>query len=916
MQQIVERYGGTVEKFIGDAVMAVFGVPIAHEDDALRACRAAVEMREALPALGVGGRIGVSTGEVVTGTEERLATGDAVNVAARLQQAARPGEVLVGEQTLQLVHGAVEVEALEPLELKGKAQPVDAYRLLDVHDPPERSHETPFVGRGRELALIEAAWERALSARRCELVTIIGEAGVGKSRLFAEALARTEGRVVQGRCLPYGEGITFWPVVEVIKQLDALPSDPAAAAAIHSLLGESSVGASAEEIAWAFRKLLEERAPLIVVFDDIQWGEETFFDLLEHVALLSSSAPILLLCMARPELLERRHAWPVALRLEPLPGDEVEELIGERVAPELRERIANAAGGNPLFVAEMLVMTEHGNGDVTVPPTLRALLSARLDQLEPSERRALECGAVEGELFHRGAVQALAPEEVQVTSRLASLVRKGLIRPDKAQFPGEDGFRFRHLLVRDAAYDELPKFARAERHERFASWLEERGRELVELDEILGYHLERAAAYRAELGQPKQELAARAGELLAAAGQRALARGDDRAAASLLNRALRLTRPARLDVGLELDLAEAMSADPRKAMSIAESAAERAKAFGDERGEAVARVVAAEFRQELATDDGADELEANAKSALALLEKTADHAALARVWHVLGEGVANFYGRNEEWAHAAEQAIRHSRLAGAGHTRLFGLPQALVMGPRPADEALETLDEALPDVPHPDSLLWRAWLLAMLARFEEAWPVAHGAGERLLEQTGSERGQWCLAEIATLMGDHEAAADYLRRYCEFLEARDRRSNVSTFAPRLGRSLCELGRYDEAEPLAQLGRELGGKQDAATQLLWREVQARVYASRAQHAKAEALAREAVAIAEATDWPNDQGSAFCDLAEVLNSAGRTEEAAAALTQALKRFERKKNLAMAERVRARLEELRPSPAPTEGK
>jgi class 3 adenylate cyclase len=341
MRAIVERHGGAVEKFIGDAVMAVFGVPLAHEDDGLRACRAAVEMREALPELGVEGRIGVMTGEVVTGTEERLATGDAVNIAARLQQAAQPGEVLLGEPTVELVRDAVAVEALEALELKGKAEPVPAFRLGSVREAPARRHEARFVGRERELALIQQAWERVLAEQGCELVTIVGEAGVGKSRLVAEALAPVDAPVVQGRCLPYGEGITYWPVVEVIKQLDALPSDPAAATAIRSLLRETEAGAAAEEIAWAFRKLLEERAPLVVVFDDIQWGEETFLDLVEHVGLLSSGSPLLLLCMARPELAERRAGWSVSLRLEPLPGDQVDELIGERVAPELRARIAH-----------------------------------------------------------------------------------------------------------------------------------------------------------------------------------------------------------------------------------------------------------------------------------------------------------------------------------------------------------------------------------------------------------------------------------------------------------------------------------------------------------------------------------------------------------------------------------------------
>jgi class 3 adenylate cyclase len=369
MKIIVEHHGGTVEKFIGDAVMAVFGVPLAHEDDALRACRAALEMRESFGELGVEGCIGVTTGEVVTGTEERLATGDAVNVAARLQQASRPGEVLLGEPTLQLVHEAVEAEALEPLALKGKEQPVVAYRLLAAHEVPERRHDQRFVGREQELALVREAWERVLKQQTCELVTIVGEAGVGKSRLVAEALAPIDARIVYGRCLPYGKGITYWPVVEVIKQLDMLPSDATASEIISSVLRKSDAGPSADEIAWAFRRLLEEVAPLIVVFDDIQWGEETFVDLLEHLALLSSGAPLLLLGMARRDLVERRPTWPVAIRLEPLPAAAVAELLGADTPPQLATRISQAAGGNPLFISEMLAMAGQRASEVTVPLT-------------------------------------------------------------------------------------------------------------------------------------------------------------------------------------------------------------------------------------------------------------------------------------------------------------------------------------------------------------------------------------------------------------------------------------------------------------------------------------------------------------------------------------------------------------------
>ncbi len=513
MKAIVEKHGGVVEKFIGDAVMAVFGLPAVHEDDALRALRAAVEMRAALGELGIEGRIGVNTGEVVTGTEERLVTGDGVNVAARLEQAAKPGEILIGKATLRLTRDVVEAEPVEPLALKGKRAPVPAWRLVSVStEVVERRTDSPLVGRELELRALTEAWERVRTARSCELVTVVGAAGVGKSRLVAELLAGIDAAVVRGRCLAYGTGITYWPVVEVLKQLEprmrGLVLDPGASETLGGLLANEGA-ASTDELAWAFRKLLEAVAgeqPLVAVFDDIQWGEEAFLDLLEHVAYLASDAPILLLSMGRPDLLERRPGWGGVLRLQPLPAEDAERLIGARLGerelePEVRERILATAGGNPLFVQEMVAMLqESGSGAVAVPPTIQALLAARLDQLDPAERTVLERAAVEGEIFHRGAVQALTPGESQLTTRLTSLVRKELVRPDKAQFPGEDAYRFRHLLIRDAAYDALAKATRAELHERFADWLEEHGRDLVELDELIGYHLEQAYRHRTELG--------------------------------------------------------------------------------------------------------------------------------------------------------------------------------------------------------------------------------------------------------------------------------------------------------------------------------------------------------------------------------------------------------------------------------
>jgi class 3 adenylate cyclase len=917
MKAIVERHGGSVEKFIGDAVMAVFGVPVVHEDDALRAVRAAVEMREALPELGVQARIGVNTGEVVTGTEERLATGDAVNVAARLEQAAQPGEVLLGEVTLRLVRDLVKVEAVDPLELKGKAEPLTAYRLRAVRDAAERRLETPMIGRETELRRLRDAFIQAMRDRSCQLFTVLGTAGVGKSRLAAEFMQTlTDARVVRGRCLAYGEGITYWPVVEVVKQLDRLPSDKAAAAAIRSLLGESVAATSAEEIAWAFRKLLEEAShehALVCVLDDLHWGEETFFDLVEHVADLSRDAPLLLLCMARPELLERRPGWgggkwnATTVLLEPLDSEETDRLLEALggAEDELRVRIREAAEGNPLFLEEMLALVrESGGREVVVPPTIQALLAARLDQLEPGERSVLERGSVEGRVFHRSAVHALSDGETQLPARLVALVRKELVRPDRAQLPDDDAYRFRHLLIRDAAYDSLPKATRAELHERFAAWLEKRGPDLVELDEIVGYHLEQAARYKDELGQLDAALAERAGERLAVAGRRALWRSDNRAAAGLFDRALELLRPLRLDVELELDFAWALEqSDLRRAAEIADTAAERARQSGDRPGEMLARVVAASYRTLFVDNPAFDHVEALGRAALALLEQAGDHAGLVRVWDVLAMGVANTRWQYEEQAHAAEQALRHARLAGQPATGLFSLDMALVYGPRPADDALQALDAAMPEALAPRPLLHRAWLLAMLCRFDEAWRVAREASERLRELTGGESGEPQLAEIATLAGDDEAAVSYLRAFCDRLQERGERSTLSTYAPRLGRSLCALGRYDEAEPLAQLGRDLGDNLDVATQAWWRQAQALVLAHRGEHAEAMSLAREAVAIAERTDALSFQGYALSDLGEALALAGRRDEAAAALEQALDRYERKRNLAMAAQVRDRL-------------
>jgi class 3 adenylate cyclase len=906
MKGIVESHGGSVEKFIGDAVMAVFGVPVAHEDDALRACRAAVEMRDAFPELSVEGRIGVNTGEVLTGTEERLATGDAVNVAARLEQAAEPGETLISAETLELLRGAVVVGEERLLELKGKSRPVAAHPLVAVREVAERPHAARFVGREQELRQLVVSWDRALGGSRCELVTVVGDPGVGKSRLVAEALALIAARVVRGRCLSYGDGITYWPVVEVLKQLDALPGDAEAAHAINSLLGQTDSLAGTDEIAWAFRKLLEEQAPLVVCFDDIQWGEETFLDLVESTALLSTGAPLLLVCMARPELLDRRPGWPAVLRLEPLAEEEAGALVGEGVANEVREQIVRASGGNPLFLTEMVALS-NAAGEVEVPPTLRALLVARLDQLDGQERKVLERGAVEGELFHRGTVQALAPEETEVTPRLASLVRKELVRPDRPVLPRQDAYRFRHLLIRDAAYDAVPKAARADLHRRFAEWLEKHGESLVELDEILGYHLEQAARYLEELGRTDPELALAAGDRLAAAGQRARWRADSRAAASLLERALVLTRPHRFDVHLEVDLADLLwGSNLPDAVEVAEAAQARAEAEGDEVATALASTTAVHSRV-WAGQASADEAEWIAREALPVLEAVGDDDGLARVWATLAV-VANTRARFEDWARAGEKALTHARRAGQPDLHSFGISVALAIGPRPASEALSTLDALLPDLLYPGDVLVRALLLAMLGRIEEAWAIALPAEEWARELGHDFEAAW-LGEIAVVAGDLPAAAAYLTTACASMEKSGSTGSLATTASRLGHVLCRLGRYDDAEDFAEKGCRLSDPADVDSQGTWRQAMALVRSARGEHAAAESLAREALSWAERSDSPLYLGEVYADLAEVLEAAGRRDEAVAAWQEALDLYERKEIVPYVRRVRERLAALQPA-------
>jgi class 3 adenylate cyclase/tetratricopeptide (TPR) repeat protein len=937
MKAIVHAHGGTVEKFIGDAVMAVFGVPLVHEDDALRAVRAAEEMRDALPELGIQARIGLNSGEVVTGTGERLATGDAVNVAARLEQAAEPGQVLLGETTFWLVRDAVDAEPVEPLRLKGKADPVNAYRLVSVvgDAPVARRQDAPFVARERELHVLSEAFELAVLDRTCHLVTLLGSAGIGKSRLASEFLASLDGAlVVQGRCPSYGEGITYWPVVEVVKQLrpEEWELEPDAAAALRSLLGRDAP-TSTDQIAFAVRKLFEAAAaqkPLVVLFDDLHWGAPTFLDLVEHVADWTRNAPILLLCLGRPDLLELRPAWgggkfnSATLLLEPLGPSPSEELLdnllgGTDEHESVRAHILAVAEGNPLFVEEMVAMLRAApHGGVVVPPTIHALLAARLDQLTPAERAAAERGSVEGAVFHRSTVQTLTPD-ADPAPALMGLMRKQIVRPESAIFQGDDAFCFRHSLIRDAAYAGLPKAGRADLHERFAQWLPTRAPDLIELVEIVGYHLEQAARYRNELGIESGPLAARAAEQLAAAGRVAQDREDAPAAANLFGRAVALMTdddPDRIRLLPLLGRALYDAGELKRADRVLTEAIERGERTGQLESAAHGRLLRAHLRGHVQGATGLHAIENETLAAIRVLSDLGDDRGLARAHITLGWG--HFWeGRISQQREDAELALEHARRAHdprAQAEALAGILRALVFGPTPWPDVERFVEERV--APERESLGPRGAILglptladaaAAQGRFAEARALfaqvrahfeRHGLGLSLMTMVNQ------VGPAELLARDFAAAERELRAGYDALGVAGEEGYRSLIAALLADAVLEQGRLDEAIGLADEAHALAGRRgDFSTLATAQSVRARAASARGDHSEAVRVARAAVALVEPTEYVGLRADARRTLGKILLEAERPDDAAEALAEALRLYEQKGSSVLAERTRALL-------------
>jgi predicted ATPase/class 3 adenylate cyclase len=988
IQSIVERHGGTVEKYIGDAVMAVFGVPTVHEDDALRAVRTASEIGRRLSeiddemrrerGLSVQWRTGINTGEVVAGdagSGQRFVTGDAVNVAARLEQAAKPGEVLMGSETYGLVRDEVRASPAPALRAKGKSQDLHPYRLLGVaastSDQPRRL-DSPMIGRQRPRRLLADAYDQVVSEHVCHLFTVIGAAGVGKSRLVREFLADLgDGALVlRGRCLSYGDGITYWPIAEVVRQAAGLTEadDDAAIAAkigalmaderdrsktiqrLGELLGRFEGAAGKEETFWAVRTLLESlarRKPVVLVLDDLHWAEPTLIDLVEHLAEWLHDAPLLLICLARQELLEARPTWgggmPYAttLTLEPLSEGESGELVAgllgrAKLGAPLQQRIAAAAEGNPLFVEEMIgMMIENGQlvaeesgwsiggdlGEVAVPPTIQALLAARLDGLPQPERAVLERASIEGKVFHRGAVIELAPDALResVPIQLRSLSRKELVRQDPPDFAGDEAFRFRHLLIRDAAYGGLPKETRADLHARFAGWLTDMaGDHVAEYEEILAYHYAQAFRYRTELAPPDFEarrLGQLAGTHLTAAGQRALDRGDVNAARKLLGDAVDLLPagdPLLTRVRADLSMALSLSGELHAADEMLAETVELAGAAGDEAGQAYAELARLDLAGSLGTAK-MEELVARCSELLATLEKHGDRRGTDKATFDLAR--YQFFAGHAKMAEGIlVPAIGRQSSTSAAAIFSVWLAPILLWGPTPVVEAEPRVSELVSNAPNRNvegmALACLGMLRAFVGAFDEgrehidrAIAIRREVGLRItaLAQSGNFLG---LLEILT--ENHDRAEQVLMESFTGLNEAGERGFASTVAGHLANLYVIMGRFADAEHYAVITRDLATADDIDAQARGLKAEARVLAARGDVEAGLRLARQAVAITEPTDYLELRGETYADLAEVLLAAGDRAASSEAFSQAIRFFTAKGALVQASRTTRRLAEV----------
>jgi class 3 adenylate cyclase/tetratricopeptide (TPR) repeat protein len=917
----IVTHGGTVEKFAGDAVMAAFGVPLAHEDDAERAVRSALATVERVKELGLEARVGIESGEVVAeDADSTFATGEAVNLAARLQQEAARNEILVGPTAARLVRDRVELEPLTPLELRGWREPVQVSRVLCAVDlgAPIRALAAPLVGREEELELLENTFSRTLRDRRATLFTVYGEPGVGKSRLAREFVEGLEGAtILSGRCLPYGEGVTYWPVAEMVKasagiadddpldeayrKLRACCEDEAvadllglAAGVLEAVEGERSQ----KEIAWAVRAWVEQLAaaqPLLLVFEDVHWGEEPLLELIEHLAGWVRSAPLLLLCLARPELLDLRPTWgggrvrATTIELEALQLEESAELVAALTAdfdvPVDTAAVLAKTEGNPLFVEEtvrMLAERPRG-GPERIPDTLQALIAARIDRLPPPPRRLLQRASVMGRIFMHGALVHLSPDVEEVDAALDELVRRDLaVREPRATISGEQAYKFKHVLIREVAYAGLSKSARADLHHAFAGWLTERAGD--ELLEIRAFHLDQAARLAAELdGAAPAPLAEEAAAALTHAGKRALSREAFRSARKLLVRA------AELAPTLERRYLAARAAWRLGDFAAVGVEMERVREEATEAGDGVleGRALTGLAEVELNLRADASTALSRVEQALALLESTGGSPLFDALW--ARTHVASWLGDGDDFRRTARHAITVAQELEREDLEALvtqALAQSYLME-LDAEQAEPLVRRALDLAGRSGSVVgralalesaaWLAWVRRdvdeTLAAYDEARSIYDEIGATTNEATVKVH----LARVVLSQGDIDRAERLLRDAVRVLKGLGDRAHLCEAQRSLAQLLVRRGKLEEAERYALEARESVGPDDRVSVSTTRFALGVVRLAQSRPEEADGLFAEALTGLRTYGMRTVELEVVQELVELMRESGRDGDAA---------------------------------------
>ena len=917
----VMTHGGIVEKFAGDAVMAAFGIPQAHEDDAERAVRAALGILDSVRELGLDVRIGIESGEVVVddASESTFATGEAVNIAARLQQAAPVNSIMIGPGAHRLTLGRFEVEDEGPVEIRGRVEPVWTYRIICAAGGRARPgvRQAPLVGREAELELLENTYSRAVRDRRAHLFTIYGDPGVGKSRLTKEFVGGLEGATVLfGRALPYGEGVTYSALSDMVKTAAGIadddPLDDAleklrdccpdeavadllalASGVLEAVKGERNQ----QEIAWAAREWAEKLAepqPLVLVFEDIHWAEDALLELVEHMSTWVKNVPILLLCLARPELLDLRPGWSggrvraTAIELEPLGRTDSEALVEALLDGELgsgaRQAVLEKSEGNPLFVEETVRMLSEANGGGVdrIPDTLQALIAARIDHLPAGGKELLQGAAVMGRIFWKGALGELVLEGTDIDPLLEDLHLREFVLPEaRSSISGEDAFKFKHVLIREVAYSGLSKAARAGYHQRFAEWLRKRAGE--ELLEVRAYHLDHATALLAELdGSPPPKLATEAAVALEEAGRRALAREANATARKLLVRAVELepTLERRFQAARaawRMSEFPVVSPEMQEVLRLAREA-------GDRDLEARALVALAEVS--IFREGDVSRGEELAREALEAAERDESKIFALEVLNT----VAWWRGRlSEGEGYAQEQLEIARRLERADLESEALLSLAGIYTSRQEDDRAEPLIERAKTLAEESgSLTARAHaymqsgeLYGWRRRDEEALEEYARARELFAEVGAATHLAKAMLRIASTVrrsGDLEEAEKLAREGIRILKPLEDRGTLCEVQRFLAEVLLDQGRLDEAELYALKAVETVGPQDVSSQASTKTSLALVRATQGRDEEAEALLHESIEILERSEYSRFLSDPLEAMIQFLEERERFEEIAA--------------------------------------